>query len=302
MTSESVIIHSGQLKLFEKRKSHHAWSELWAVLANESLRLFTNHESYLQHSVEVKLIRLTAGTTVCQSDIHKHFQFKICSCDATFMFECESESARQGWLNKLKMVISGFCRKKCFHCNEKCLVPTRMSDSESTAKSSQSCGKGVDSQIALSNQSSFTSSNANNSRRRCEDQITLNSPLKIYDTEENEFSSFERTKCQTSFQRPRSPIKFGQTMECDKKIMKNNFGYSFETDSTTDDVKNSSLKLFESQNKVSKRFSTFLKRSSLKHGQHMTEFANPNFVLEDEKYTTEFVEIPKEISKVYGEF
>jgi hypothetical protein len=298
-------IHSGPVKLFEKRKSRHLWTERWAILESDSLRLFANHESFLKASEEPKLIQLTADT-FCQS-MHKsgqNFQLKIRSGD-TFMFQCKSEPSRQEWLSKLGVVLSGFCRKNCFHCSDEHAHISIKSESECTDKSSQSSTDGLYSQPGEIIQSRHSTG--------CEDQITLNSPLKIYDTEQNIFSSFSKTEkaraeSQTDaltvnvdlFQRSQSAIQLGQAMKNEKSPKsKNSFGYSLIEGDNTDSVttSTSSLKLFDSEHK---RFSTFSKRFSLK--RPMSDFVNPNFVLEDENLTTELPEIPNRISKVYGEF
>ena len=301
-------VHSGSLKLFERRKSRHSWTERWAVLGCNSLRLFTNYESFSNASDEPKLIQLTADT-FCQS-VEKNnqtFQFKIYNGEA-FIFRCESELTRQEWLSKLGMVLSGFCRKNCFHCSEEPRISIK-SESVSTDKSSQSSADGIYRQPGDILQSTFNSAGTNISRHSTGvDQITLKSPLKIHDTEQNVHSSFNKTgitrsKSQTDavtvnvddIQRPQNVSQIGQAMK-NEKSPKNSFGYSFEAD-FADSGTPSSLKLFDSQNK---RFSTFSKRSSLKRERPMTEFANPNFVIEDESFKAEFPAIPKRISKVYG--
>ena len=301
---EKDTIHSGSLKRFEKRKSRHAWTERWAVLGSNSLRLFTNYESFLDATEEPKLIMLTADT-LCESVNKKGqaFQFKIYNGD-TFVFRCESESSRQEWLSKLGMVLSGLCRNSCFHCSGKC--DQRISIISDSGYSDRSSQSSIDGSYSLPGdivQSTFNSKSTNISRHSTgyEDQITVKSPLKIYDTDQKASSSFNKTENQTDgvavnvddTQSSKTVSHFGQEMK-NEKSPKNSFGYSFETDAT-DNVTASSLKLFDNQKK---RFSTFSKRSSLER----FDFANPNFEPENESFATELPEIPKRISKVYGMF
>ena len=306
-------IHFGSLNLFERRKSRHCWSECWAVLGSDSLRLFTNHESFLNASEEPKLIQLTADT-FCES-VHingKNCQFKICSGD-TFMFKCESESVRQEWLAKLGMVLSGFCRNNCFHCNGKYAGISITSDNGSTHRSRQNSEDKMYSLAGEIIQGTFNSECTNTQRNStgCEDHITLKSPLKIYDTEENVFSSFNKTDKKARTQSETDAVtvnvnavqehlqcntQVGQSMKSEKSP-KNSFGYSFEADNA-DNITRSSLTLFDTEHK---RFSTFSKRSSLKRERPVTQFANPGFVLEDQSFATDGPPIPKTISKVYGE-
>jgi hypothetical protein len=308
------LIHSGALKSFEKRKSRHSWTERWAVLDSNSLRLFTNYESFLNASDEPKLIKLTADT-FCEG-VDKNgqtFQFKICHHGDTFVFRCESESSRQEWLSKLGMVISNFCRNSCFHCRGECDPRISIiSDGGYSDRSSQSSQDGTYSQPGDIIQSAFNSRSTNISRHSTgyEDQVTLKSPLKIYDTDQSVYSSFNKTeKAGTEYQTvgatvnvdgiqaPKSPFKIGQAMK-NEKSPKNSFGYSFETD-VTDNVTTSSLKIFDNQKK---RFSTFSKRASLKRDQTTSLFANPGFEQEDGSSESTFPEIPKRISMVDGKF
>ena len=305
-------VHSGLLKHFERRKSRHSWSERWAVLGSESLRLFTNHESFLSASGEPKIIQLTADTFCDSVYVNgQNVQFKICAGD-TFMFKCESESVRQEWLAKLEMVLSGFCRQNCFHCSGKYAQISVSSGNGSADRSRQNCADNLYIKPGEIIQDTLNSKRTNSQRNStgCEDQITSKSPLKIYDTEQNVFSSFSKTKktARTKSEsdeitvnmnavqgRLQSPSNVGQSVKSEKSP-KNSFGYSFEADDM-DRITTSPLTLFDAEHK---RFSTFSKRFSLKRERVMTEFANPGFVLEDQNFPTD-PQIPKTISKVYGE-
>lgn len=316
MSNETTrqLVHSGSLEFFERRKSRHCWSERWGVLGPESLRLFTNYESFLNVSEEPKLIQLTADTFYESVHIHgQSCQFKICSGD-TFMFKCKSESVRQEWLAKLGMVLSGFCRKNCFHCNGKYARISIPSDNGSTDRSRQNSTDNMYSNAGEIIQDTLNSERTNIQRNStgCEDHITLKSPLKIYDKEQSVFSSFNktdkaaRTQSETDVvtvnrnavqEHLQSNTQVKQSMKSEKSP-KNSFGYSFEADHM-DNITRSSLTLFDTEHK---RFSTFSKRSSLKRERPMTQFVNPGFVLEDQSFETHGPQIPKTISKVYGEY
>ena len=309
MTNEAGtdLIHSGSLKLFERRKSRNSWTEYWVVLGGDSLRIFTSHESFLNASEEPMLIRLAADSS-CESvnRNNRDFQFKIYAGDC-FVFKCNTEHVRQEWLSKLQIILSNFCRKSCFHCSD--VEHARISIQSDSGLGDLSSQKPEDNLYnepgeIIQNTSNTTSTNSSRNSTGGEDQITLNSPLKIYDSEQRVYSSFNKNEnikveSKTDAVTESTASKQGafEGAMKNEKSPKNSFGYIFDGPDNADNVTPSSLKLFECEKK--KRFSTFSK-TSLKRKQPAKEFVNPNFVLDDEDFAADVPEIPKRISKVYG--
>lgn len=309
MSREQKVIHSGSLKLFEKKKSRHMWTKYWAILGTNSLRLFTNHESSLNGSVEQQLILITADS-FCQS-VNKNdqtFQFKITSGE-TFVFKCETESARQVWLDYLEKILASFCRNTCFHCRDDDAL-SEINSANGDASRNSITENVYNQPGEIVSESTFNAARANNPKNSAGngDQITINSPLKVYDAEENIFKSFnkiESAKCESemgavitnsrALKSSQSAPQINPKLK-NQKSPKNSFGYTFETE-PADRVSTSSLQLFDAS---IKRFSTFSKQS-LKRQRPLTDFANPSFILDDTNLQQDLPEIQKRISKDYGE-
>ena len=108
---------SGLLKLFEPRGR--TWTEYWTVLESDTLRLYTNYESFQGRLKETHAIQLTPQSYCGALHRSSHsYHFKVCVASNLYRFKCASSFLRQHWLDTLTLVLRSFCRNTCFHCYE----------------------------------------------------------------------------------------------------------------------------------------------------------------------------------------
>lgn len=291
---------SGLLKLLEQGKT---WTEYWTVLGSDTLRLYTNYESFQGGLQEAHVIQLTPQTYCGALHRSSHsYHFKVSVEASLYRFKCASAFLRQHWLDKLTSTLRSFCRKTCFHCYEpKSLEIKKAADdavdctsiSSEVGASGESLGE--DSLGRCENIAKVSSGDVNTDMP--EDPITT-PVLKLFDSQENRSSSFscyskkENTRANAE---PEDDTKRSSEHELSRASRRNSFGLTFVSTlepALGDRNSTSSLKIFDFQDDG---FSTFSKSDG--DNSPRKGLVNSAFILEDTKIGPR---ISKRISTQYG--